>query len=131
MKMLWHFGATAALGLLFTSGCATEPDRAARIREKAANYETLKTSERSDIRGGYIRMGFSPEMVYMAMGTPLKKQVSDYKGAQAEYWTYDLQRFGNGEHPYSLQILFQNGKVIRTRYFPTREKDEPFDWGTD
>jgi len=73
-------------------------------------------------------MGFTPDMVYMAMGAPLRVEVCKYDGERAEFWTYDHVHFGSGEHPYSLKVLFQNGKAIQVLYCPTSERDKPYEW---
>ena len=79
----------AALGLaLLVTGCETDGGIAARTREKSAVYATLKVSEKRFIDKGVIAIGFTPDMVYVAMGHPSKVESKDYPEGKRELWTY-------------------------------------------
>jgi hypothetical protein len=49
------------------SGCSTI---ASRIEEKAAVYDNLDPQVQAMIRQGRVELGYTPEMVYMALGHP-------------------------------------------------------------
>jgi hypothetical protein len=74
---------------LFVTGCESDGGIAARTQEKSAVYATLKVSDKRFIEKGVIAMGFTPDMVYMAMGHPTKVESKDFSGGRAELWTYD------------------------------------------
>lgn len=60
-----------ALGTLLAvclSGCGTTQDH--RIRVYPNDFRTLEEAEKAMIRSGRIARGFTPRMVYMALGTP-------------------------------------------------------------
>ena len=61
---------------------------AARTREKSAVYATLKLSEKRFIEKGVIAIGFTPDMVYMAMGNPSKVESKVFPEGKRELWTY-------------------------------------------
>ena len=70
------------------TGCETDGGIAARTREKSAAYATLKISEKRFIDKGIIAIGFTPDMVYMAMGRPSKVESKAYPEGDRELWTY-------------------------------------------
>jgi hypothetical protein len=73
----------AALGLtLLLTGC--ESDGSARIQEKSAVYASLKPWQKKYIDTGVIAKGFTPDMVYMAIGNPSEKKPAD----GGELWTF-------------------------------------------
>jgi hypothetical protein len=66
----------AALGIaLLVTGC--ESDGSSRVQEKSAVYATLKPWQKKYIDTGVIAMGFTPDMVYMAIGNPTEKKPAD------------------------------------------------------
>jgi len=78
----------AALGLaLLVTGCETDSS-SARIKEKSAAYATLKPWEKNYIDKGVIALGFTPDMVYMAIGNASLVEPLDSPGGKAEKWTY-------------------------------------------
>lgn len=82
-KCLPLLGATLGLALLIT-GCESDSS-SARIQEKSAVYATLKPWQKKNIDKGVIAMGFTPDMVYMAIGNPSTKQP---QGDGSELWVY-------------------------------------------
>ena len=73
---------TALLG----SGCETRSDR---IREKSALYATLSPAQQAQIGQGIVAVGFTPEMVYMALGNPARLEKTERAEAPAELWIYN------------------------------------------
>ncbi len=73
---------------LFVTGCETD-GLSARKQEKSAVYATLKPWEKSYIDKGVIALGFTPDMVYMAVGNASKVEpVVNADGTKAEMWTF-------------------------------------------
>jgi hypothetical protein len=63
-----------ALGFaLLVTGCKTD-GLSARIQEKSAVYGTLKPWQKKYVDTGVVAMGFTPDMVYMAIGNPTKTE---------------------------------------------------------
>src|ERR1019366_1300535 len=64
-----------ALGFaLLVTGCETDA-LSARIQEKSAVYATLKPWQKKYVDTGVVAMGFTPDMVYMAIGNPTKTEI--------------------------------------------------------
>jgi len=62
-----------ALGFaLRITGCESDSS-SARIQEKSAVYATLKPWQKKNIDKGVVALGFTPDMVYMAIGNPSTK----------------------------------------------------------
>ena len=79
----------AVLLALVVTGCESDGGIAARTQEKSAAYAKLKLSEKRFIEKGVIAVGFTPDMVYMAMGHPTKIESKDYPEGRRELWTYN------------------------------------------
>jgi predicted small secreted protein len=83
------FGAALVFALL-VAGCETDGGVGARIQEKSAVYATLRISDKLFVQKGVIAPGFTPDMVYMAMGRPSKVESKADPGAgRVELWTYN------------------------------------------
>ena len=87
----FSFALSTALGIaLLFAGCDSD-NASARISEKSATYATLKTWQKKYIERGDIATGFTPDMVYMAIGqAPKVKQDSAPAGGSDELWTYPI-----------------------------------------
>jgi hypothetical protein len=77
-----------ALGFaLLVTGCETDA-LSARIQEKSAVYATLKPWQKKYVDTGVVAMGFTPDMVYMAIGNPTKTEIVGAPENKTETWTY-------------------------------------------
>jgi LPS sulfotransferase NodH len=75
----------AAIALGGLIGCSTVNSR---VHEKAAVFNTLDPNTQSKISHGEIDLGFTPDMVYMALGNPdIRRQAVSTTG-QTETWIY-------------------------------------------
>ncbi len=83
-------GLCGCVGLIaMLSGCDTVTTGAkieARIQEMPELFAQLPKEAQKDIRWGYIKKGFNPAMVYMALGSPSKRESSEDKTKVT--WTY-------------------------------------------
>ena len=80
--------ACAAL-LAAALACAScQHPRAARIEEHAALFASLDPATQRIIRDGLPDYGFTPELVYMALGKPNRKTAGDSEHGNTETWVY-------------------------------------------
>ncbi len=86
-KYLCSTGAAVVLAL-FVTGCETDGGVSARAQEKSAAYAALKPWQIKYISKGTIAQGFTPDMVYIAMGHPDKVETQELREGKAELWTY-------------------------------------------
>lgn len=72
------------LGLL--AGCSTINSR---IRQKTAVFDRLSAADQAKIRQGVIAIGFTPDMVYMALGKPdVVRRRTDHRATKT-IWIYN------------------------------------------
>ena len=86
-KHLIPAGAALVLALLI-AGCETDGGIPSRAKEKSAVYATLKPWQKKYIDKGTISKGFTPDMVYIALGKPDKTETKEFPDGRAELWTY-------------------------------------------
>lgn len=73
--------------VLLTAGCASS--QTARIQEKPAVFQDLTPKEQKQILAGKVKVGFTPDMVYLALGKPSAVNHVNVSGAATEEWVYD------------------------------------------
>jgi hypothetical protein len=67
------------------AGCSTVQSR---IEEKQHVYNTLDPQTQSKIREGVIDIGYTPDMVYMAMGQPDERRTKVTSDGEEMTWIY-------------------------------------------
>lgn len=72
------------LGVL--SGCASTPDR--RIQSQKSEFDGYSPAVQAKIRAGEIDVGYTPQMVRMALGEPSTVFVRDTAAGKSEVWAY-------------------------------------------
>lgn len=77
--------AAAALLAFWTAGCTTP---AARIRRNPEAFARLAPAEQTMIRKGQIGLGFTPEMVKLALGEPDHIHERTDRTGTREIWVY-------------------------------------------
>lgn len=80
------------LGMLLVfalAGCETDGGLSARKREKESLYASLKPWEKLKVDNGTPGLGFSRDMVYLAMGSPSKIERESGASDRTELWIYD------------------------------------------
>ena len=82
-----RLGAAVLLAAV-VAGCAGDPGIAARTREKSAVYAALTPREKRHIDKGAIALGYTPDMVYLALGHPSSTRPVDATGGRGELWIY-------------------------------------------
>jgi hypothetical protein len=90
MKILPLF--LTALGLAGLAGCQSVNDR---IEEKPGLFESLDRETQARIKEGIIDLGYSKDMVYLALGEPNRKRQTQSKETVTETWIYNtyFQRY--------------------------------------
>lgn len=82
-----------ALGCaLALAGCNTVEDR---IAENRAYFDGLSPLEQENIRNGAIDLGYTPQMVYLALGEPDLVGYEKSTEGETEVWTYQASRFAD------------------------------------
>lgn len=77
--------AAAAAALLFLAGCNSFNSRA---RQMSAVYDQLPASEQQRLQRGAISVGDTPEMVYIALGTPDERRDTLNADGSHTTWIY-------------------------------------------
>jgi hypothetical protein len=85
-RILVPLGAALGLAVLF-AGCEST-GRTARIQEKSAVYASLTADQKKAIDDGVLQLGFTSDMVYLALGNPDKVKSKDTTEGRVEMWTY-------------------------------------------
>lgn len=80
--LLLHVGVLACLAL---AGCATP---AARIRRNPALFASFPEAAQDQIRQGRIDLGFTTDMVRMALGSPDRTYRRTTREAESLVWAY-------------------------------------------
>lgn len=73
----------ALLGLV---GCSTFEKRA---DEKAAVFSKLDAPTQENLRKGLVEIGYTPDMVYIALGTPDSRNEAITATSRKEVWIYN------------------------------------------
>jgi hypothetical protein len=129
------------LSLVFIAGCASRPDD--RIRQNPQLFSQLPPDVQQRIRAGQIDIGYTAEMVYLALGNPTRRLDRIDRQGQSEVWMYSRQSsqprfsFGVGMGSYgrhsafgtsiststydyrddeAMRVEFQQGRVVRIDY---------------
>lgn len=72
--------------LLLACGCSTTDTLAKRIQQNHEVFAGLSAEEKTQIEHGVITVGFSPDMVLMALGKP--ERIVPGRGPGEEDWIY-------------------------------------------
>jgi hypothetical protein len=120
-----------AAALLLTTGCQSVDDR---IKEKPDVFAQLDHPTQDKIKQGIIDLGYTEDMVYMALGKPDEKRDklnADGKVATWVYNTYYERYDGTAYAGYYRQVYYDPYlKTYRVYYHPavadvyTQEKEE-------
>ena len=73
---------------LASSGCDPASGIATRISERSAVFTQLTPDQKAKIEQGVVEIGFTADMVYMAMGRPQKVTEKTVPLGQVAMWTY-------------------------------------------
>ena len=85
MKIPHRFWTGLALALLF-SGCASTPSK--RIQQNQELFNTLPIEDQARIRGGQIDLGYTADMVRIAIGDPQRALTRRTNAGDIVVWIY-------------------------------------------
>jgi len=75
-----------AAGLGFLAGCQSVDSR---IKEKPEVYANLDTATQDKIKQGIIEIGYTEDMVYLALGKPDQKREAIHENGRTTTWIYN------------------------------------------
>ena len=84
MNRLRTVGCVLPLVVLL-AGCATP---AKRIQQNQELFDSFPVAAQARIRGGQIDLGFTPDMVRIALGDPQRKTLRRAAAGETEIWFY-------------------------------------------
>lgn len=67
------------------AGCATP---AKRIQQNQELFDSFPVAAQARIRGGQVDLGFTPDMVRIALGEPQRQMLRRENGGETEIWLY-------------------------------------------
>ncbi|MCB1121787.1 MAG: hypothetical protein KJT03_09580 [Verrucomicrobiae bacterium] len=73
-------------GAVLLGGCVSTPQ--SRVEENKDLFESFTAAQKETILKGEVDLGFTPEMVLMAAGTPDRKAKKRSNLGTTEVWTY-------------------------------------------
>ena len=74
---------------LLLGGCSTIPSR---IEEKSALFAALDAETQNKIKQGRVDVGYSTDLVYIALGTPDERLTKTNQTGTTETWIYNSYR---------------------------------------
>jgi hypothetical protein len=97
--------AAAGAAALLLAGCAT-PE--ARIRRDPERFAGFPPAAQALIREGRIDVGFSPEMVHMALGPPAQQRERVTADGRATIWVYTSSRYRSVMRPVETVYTYRD-----------------------
>jgi len=79
------------LGAGLVAGCSSSP--ASRIKKNQELFDSLPPQAQASIRAGKVGVGFTPDMVRLALGEPDRLYVRTTERGSAEVWAYASKSF--------------------------------------
>lgn len=132
----------ALFAVLLLAGCASRPDE--RIRQSSQTFSQLPPDVQQRIRAGQIDLGYTEEMVWMALGEPARRVERVDLDGRTQVWVYSRTQsqprfsFGIGMGNYgrhsavgtsvgvstgggyyedeAMRVEFLHGRVVRVDY---------------
>lgn len=109
------------LALAFLAGCTTFKDRA---KEKAAVFSQLDAATQENLRKGVVEIGYTKDMVYIALGNPDSRRERVSADGKEETWIYSAlstEYQGQSTVGYRRWVTYDPvRKVLWTYYEPVQ-----------
>jgi hypothetical protein len=121
MKSITTLVCIATVALL--AGCEMS-GASGRIEEKSAVFSSLTPEQKQIIEAGDIDIGFTPDMVYMALGKASKSEVKDSPDGTVTLWTYN--RYYPSNRAISISVSYASGMDnVSSRSLPYERRNAP------
>ena len=93
-------------------GCSTP---ASRIRKNPALFGTFPPDVQEKVKQGKIEVGFTKDMVLMALGRPQRIATRTTQADKTVVWSYTDVRWRNGGAPYANERWYRDrqGRLVR------------------
>jgi len=96
------------LGAFVVAGCSTPAARIGRNRE---TFDAFPEGVQENVRLGRIEMGYSTDMVFIALGNPRRVYDRQSAARTTEIWAYTGFRYGGGFHrPVDTAHVFRDAE---------------------
>jgi hypothetical protein len=105
---------------LLMTGCSTVDSR---IKEKSAAFIVLDAQTQARLKQSIIRIGDSPDMVYIALGQPDRTRNKTTGAGQTQIWIYSAytQEYEGSEFGYRRHAFYdRRADAWRIHYEPVR-----------
>ena len=106
----WFAGASL-LGLILATGCVSTPEQ--RIQKAPAVFAAFPPDVQAKVRKGEIDIGFTPDMVRLALGAPSRVLARRTGAGEVEVWIYTAYRHGTDVQSVSTEQWYR-GRDGRT-----------------
>lgn len=93
------------LGLVLTAGCLSTPDK--RIAKAPEVFAAFPPDIQARVRKGEIDIGFTPDMVRMALGRPSRMLTRKTAAGEIEVWIYTAYRHGTDLQPMATEHWYR------------------------
>lgn len=93
------------LGLLVAAGCATP---SSRIRRNPELFAGFPPEVQENVKKGKIEIGYTKEMVFIALGKPGRVYDRLTQGASAEMWSYVGMRYSSDLQPVETSYWYRD-----------------------
>ncbi|MEI8138903.1 MAG: hypothetical protein WCI03_03445 [bacterium] len=105
----------SAMGLMvLVSGCVSTP--ASRIKKEPQTFAAFAPEIQVKIQKGEIGIGFSRDMVRLALGLPRQVTIRTVESGEAEIWTYTGSRYISSYEPLNTGYWYRDraGRLNRS-----------------
>ena len=91
------FAGCCMMGLVLAAGCLSSPER--RIQKAPEVFAAFPPDVQAKVRKGEVDIGFTPDMVRLALGGPSRMRTRKTAAGEVEIWIYTVYRYGTGLRP--------------------------------
>jgi hypothetical protein len=105
----------SAMGLLvLVSGCVSTP--ASRIQKEPQTFAAFAPEIQAKVQKGEIEIGYSRDMVRLALGLPRQVTIRTAETGEAEIWTYTGSRYISSYEPMNTGYWYRDraGRLNRS-----------------
>ncbi len=93
--------------LAIAGGCATPQ---ARIRRNQAVFDQFPADVQAQVRQGKIDIGYTPDMVRIALGDPGRRYERKTGDGSTEIWSYTDVRYDSQPYPVDTPVVLRDAQ---------------------